>query len=147
MKYVYNNPLVVLYKKDNLIKIYMNKVSAPHSFFFGETKHVINGEVVQDEKITSVDDGKKMQLRKCDNDRCNNYQIKDTTLKRLLSKNISSSELMDRLNKNYRIKKSFPKRSHRSRSRTRRRSNPRKTMGKTRRQQVRMKRNKKTKRI
>lgn len=120
----------------------MNKVSAPHSFFFGETKHVINGEVVQDEKITSVDDGKKMQLRKCDNDRCNNYQIKDTTLKRLLSKNISSSELMDRLNKNYRITKSSPKRS-----RSRRRSNPRKTMGKTRRQQVRTKRNKKTKRI
>ena len=74
------------------------------SFFSSESANIVNGQVVQDSKISSSYDGKQVQLHRCENDRCNNYQLKDKALVRLLSKNLSKNELIDRLNRNYSLK-------------------------------------------
>lgn len=72
-----------------------------YSRFFGETKQIVNGQVVQDSAINSEYNGKKLHIDKMDNGQISHYDIKDKQLKKLLLSPRSNVNLLDRLSKDY----------------------------------------------
>ncbi len=66
--------------------------------FFGETKEIINGEVVNDTAVKGEYDGKILHVDKRDNNQIAHYDIK---LKNLLSTPSGKMNLFERLNKDF----------------------------------------------
>jgi hypothetical protein len=77
----------------------------PYAYFYEETKQVINGNVVQDSAVKSEYDGKILHIDKRDNSDFTHYTIDNKQLNKLLSKNTSKIDLLDRLKKDYSVGK------------------------------------------
>ena len=67
-----------------------------YSRFFGETKQIINGQVVQDSAVNSEYNGKKIHIDKMDNGQISHYDIKDKQLKKLLLSPRSNINILER---------------------------------------------------
>jgi len=108
--------------------------------FFGETKQIVNGQVVQDSAVNTEYNGEKLHIDKMDNGQIQHYDIKDKQLKKLLLRPKSKVNLFERLSQDYgrkgrttkrkrssttkhkRISKTKRKRSSKTKSKTKRRS-------------------------
>jgi hypothetical protein len=101
----------------------MHKV--PYALFFGESKNIVNGQVVRDTAVKTEYDGKVLHMDKRDNNEISHYDIKNNDLKKLLANKTSSRSLSERLERDFRIthkrskyKRSKHKRTHSKHKRT-----------------------------
>ena len=72
-----------------------------HSYSFGESKEIINGQVVEDKAVKSEYNGKLLHVDKKDNNKFTHYVLKGKELKNLLRKKTSKLGLLERLNADY----------------------------------------------
>jgi PAB1-binding protein PBP1 len=79
--------------------------------FFGETKQIVNGQVVQDSAVNTEYNGEKLHIDKMDNGHIAHYDIKDKQLKKLLLRPKSNVNLFERLSQDYGRKRTKRKRS------------------------------------
>jgi hypothetical protein len=82
--------------------------------FFGETKQIVNGQVVQDSAVNTEYNGEKLHIDKMDNGQIQHYDIKDKQLKKLLLRPKSKVNLFERLSQDYGRKGRRTKRSRRT---------------------------------
>ena len=95
--------------------------------FFGETKQIVNGQVVQDSAVNTEYNGEKLHIDKMDNGHIAHYDIKDKQLKKLLLRPKSNVNLFERLSQDYgtkRTKRSSTKRSSSRRLRHKKSTTP-----------------------
>lgn len=84
-----------------------------YSRFFGETKQIINGQVVQDSAVNSEYNGKKIHIDKMDNGQISHYDIKDKQLKKLLLSPRSNINILERLSQDYDRKRKTKRKTNR----------------------------------
>ena len=96
-------------------------------YSMGETKKIVNGQVVQDILVKSEYDGKTLHTDKMDNNKLIHFTLNDKDLKNMLKNNTSKLGLLERLNEDYigkqqrsRKQRSRKQRSRRQRSRRQR---------------------------
>ena len=57
-----------------------------HAYSFGETKQIVNGQVVQDQAVKSEYNGKLLHVDERDNNNFTHYILKGKELNKLLKK-------------------------------------------------------------
>ena len=90
------------------------------AYFFGETKQIVNGQVIQDSAIKSEYNGKILHIDERDNNKIKHYSIKNKKiLKKLLANPINNLGLFERLSNDFYIKpqQETVKRKHKSKHR------------------------------
>ena len=87
-------------------KAQASSVPAPaKAYFFGETKQIVNGQVIQDSAIKSEYNGKILHIDERDNNKIKHYSIKNKKiLKKLLANPINNLGLFERLSNDFYIK-------------------------------------------
>ena len=70
--------------------------------FFGETKEIMNGQVVNDIAVNATYDGKVLHVDKRENAQTSHYDINATNIKKLLATPTSNTNLFKRLKQDYR---------------------------------------------
>ena len=75
------------------------------SYFIGEYKQMVNGNIVDDVSIESTYDGNKMHIDKRDNNVVSHLTIKNNQLHNLLNNSTSQENLFDRLSKDFNVKR------------------------------------------
>jgi hypothetical protein len=71
------------------------------AYSFGETKEIVNGQIVQDKSVKTEYNGKLLHVDKQDNNKFTHYILKGKELKHLLKKKTSKLGLLERLNADY----------------------------------------------
>ena len=71
------------------------------AYFHGETKHLVNGHVVQDTEVNTEYNGKILHVDERVNDTFKHFTIDDKHLKKILNKKTSKKNLLDRLKTEY----------------------------------------------
>ena len=85
-----------------------------HAYSFGETKQIVNGQVVQDQTVKSEYNGKLLHVDQRDNNNFTHYILKGKELNKLLNKKTSKLGLLERLSTDY-IKRKKTKRKGKKR--------------------------------
>lgn len=75
------------------------------SYFIGEYKQMVNGNIVDDVSIESTYDGNKMHIDKRDNNVVSHLTIKNNQLHNLLNGSTSQENLFERLSKDFNVKR------------------------------------------
>ena len=83
----------------------MKPESNGKSYFIGEYKQMVNGNIVDDVSIESTYDGNKMHIDKRDNNVVSHLTIKNNQLHNLLNNSTSQENLFDRLSKDFNVKR------------------------------------------
>ena len=105
----------------------MPAVNKPvYAHFFGETREMVNGQVVKDTAVNTTYDGKNLHIDKRDNNAIAHYNIKDNELKKLLRKPMSKVDLLKRLSQDYKYKRTQKKK--RSKRQKKKRSQKRRSV-------------------
>ena len=93
--------------------------AAPHAYFLGETKQIVNGQVIQDSAIKSVYNGKLLHIDERDNNKIKHYTIKNKKImNKLLANPISNLGLFERLSNDFKIKPRYSIGKHSKHSRS-----------------------------
>jgi hypothetical protein len=90
-------------------------------YSFGETKKIVNGQVVQDSSVKSEYNGQILHVDKVDNNKFMHYTLNDKDLKKMLKKKTSKLGLLERLDKKYMKKKKQHTRKRKSKKQTKKR--------------------------
>ena len=83
----------------------MKPVAHGKSYFIGEYKQMVNGNIVDDVSIESTYDGNKMHIDKRDNNVVSHLTIKNNQLHNLLNGSTSQENLFERLSKDFNVKR------------------------------------------
>ena len=90
-----------------------------HAYFLGETKQIVNGQVIQDSAIKSEYNGKILHIDERDNNKIKHYTIKNKKiLNKLLANPISNLGLFERLSNDFNIKPRYSIGKHSMHSRS-----------------------------
>ena len=74
------------------------------AYFLGETKQIVNGQVIQDSAIKSEYNGKILHIDEQDNNKIKHYTIKNKKiLKKLLANPVNNLGLFERLSHDFNI--------------------------------------------
>jgi len=74
------------------------------AYFLGETKQIVNGQVIQDSAIKSEYNGKILHIDERDNNKIKHYTIKNKKiLKKLLANPVNNLGLFERLSHDFNI--------------------------------------------
>ena len=84
----------------------------------GETKSIINGNVIHDKSYDATYNGKNMKITGHDNDKKINLQITNDDIMKLLAKPSSNLTLKERLMNDYNVKPSTKKRGNKGHKKT-----------------------------
>lgn len=71
------------------------------AYFFGETKQMVNGKLIEDKAIKSEYDGKNLHIDKVDNTKVSHAILKHKELEKILASPTSDMDLLKRLNRDF----------------------------------------------